>query len=449
MKFRLSDYAYPVPILRLYLSLNRSMFLPREKLVELQGNRLRQLIEHACKHVPYYRELFRREGLEAEDIKSVEDLRRIPVLTKSIVRDRYEDLIADNSARFGPYQNTTSGSTGTPLRFLQDRNVSIARFAFFLKIWRIAGYRPWMRWAQIDGMFVPAEGDQIWHYSPVLNSLRISALAMKESDCRRVLRKLNEFKPGILRGYPSSLYTLASYAHRHQIPIGFRAKSIVCGAETLDEHQRSLMQQVFKAPVFDTYSAWEAVCLIYECGSHTKHQYMEFSAMEILDGDDRPVPEGGVGEITATSFFNYSMPFIRYKTGDLARLSEDSCDCGTGHLSVRQLLGRQDDALFDTKGRLVSPRRLLIGSSASFAELTGLHQAQIVQDSISCVDVYLVVPDRSNLVSIRAEIGSSIRKRLGEDMNIRFIETEDIPREPNGKSRFVKNNLLRNHGVAE
>lgn len=449
MKFRLSDYAYPWPILRLYLSLGRTMLLPREKLEDIQAWKLRRLIEHAYRHVPYYRELFRRKGLEPEDIRSVEDLSKVPVLTKSMVREHHDDLTADNSRKFSPYVNTTSGSTGTPLRFIQDRNVSIARFAFFLRVWRIAGYRPWMRWAQMDGMYVPGKGDPVWRYCPSLNSLQISAPAMKDSDCGLVLDELERFKPRILRGYASSLYTLASHAHRHRIPVGFRLKSIVTGAETLEDYQRRLMQEVFGAPVFDIYSSWEAVCLIYECRAHTMHQFMEFSVMELLDGNDRPVPPGEVGEITATSFFNHSMPFIRYKTGDLACLSENGCTCGTGHPVVGRILGRKDDALFDTTGSLVPFHGFLMGTLTSYRGLEGLHQTQIVQNSQDCVEVYLVVPDRSRLVSIKAEMESSIRERLGEDMNIRFIETDDIPREANGKSRFVKNNLLRDRGVPD
>lgn len=121
MKFRISDYLYPVEIIKLFRFLKKSKAFTYQQLVEHQNEKLRSIIRHAYRHVPYYQELFDKQGIKPGDIQTVNDLPAIPVLTKEIIRERYEDLIADNVDQFNPYENMTSGSTGAPLKFLQDK----------------------------------------------------------------------------------------------------------------------------------------------------------------------------------------------------------------------------------------------------------------------------------------------------------------------------------------
>ena len=432
MKFKLSDYRYPVEILRLYLSARKSIRFSREQLLDVQNQKLRAIISHAYAHVPYYREVFDATGLKPRDISTVADLVHIPALSKETVRERYADLIADNSKIFRPYENRTSGSTGTPLRFLQDKNVSIARFTFFLRAWQMAGYRPYMRWAQVDGMFMH-EGKRLWRYNRALNSLQISAFALNEANCAAILQRLKEFSPRILRGYPSALYTLAQYQPQKG---DLRLRSIITYAEKLHDYQRELLERRFNCGVFDTYSSWEGVCLISECEAHRKHQHMEYSAMELLDAHDNPAGMGESGEITGTSFYNFAMPFIRYKTGDLATLSDQSCPCGRNHLVIDELEGRSDDMIITPGGERMS--RL----SNAFACVSGFDYAQIVQNTRDALEVHLV-KNHQYEEGVLARLEGELRKRIGSSMKIDFKLVDDIKPSSNGKRRLVVNNYLK------
>ena len=442
MKFRLTDYLYPFEIYKLYRGLQKSWYFSREELNELQNARLRLIIEHAYHHVPYYRELFDDNRIKPTDIQSTKDLIHIPVLTKDIIRERFDDLIADNSKKFKPYVNKTSGSTGTPLKFMQDKNVSIARFSYFWRIWQMAGYKPYMKWAQIDGMLKP-EKNMLWSYNLKLNSLQLSAFFLDESNCLRIIEKLKTFKPKIIRGYPNALYTLARFTVKNNINIDWQVKSIITYSETLHDFQKETIERVFGCKVFDVYSLWEAVCLISECKLQNKHQHMEFSAMEVLDESNNTLPVGNIGEITATSFYNFAMPFIRYKTGDLTSITDDYCDCGIKHTRVEKINGRKQDMLFNTHGDIVPVHGFLMGQLIKYEQLQGLLQTQIIQNCYHEIDVKFIVNKNAEVKTIKEGLTTTLIKRLGEDMNIRFFQVEEIPVDKNGKARFIINNLLR------
>lgn len=433
MKFKIKDYVYPFEIIQLYSSLQKSKFFTKEELVELQNLKLRKLIDHSYKHVPYYREIFDDNNLRPTDIRREEDLTKMPVLTKDIIRKRYKDLIANNCKSFNPYINKTSGSTGSPLKFLQDKHTSIARFAFLWHTWHEAGYYPFMKTAQIDQMYL-TENDCLWHYNTMLNSLQIAATAIHEKNISRIIQKLNKFKPKIIRGYPSAMYLLALYAMQNNIKLEIDLRSVITNAETLQLKQRELIENYFQCEVFDVYHMWEGVCLISECKHHTKHQQMEYSIMELLDDNNQPVSKGEIGEIVGTSFYNYSMPFIRYKTRDIASQTKASCLCNRNHICVDSIDGRVEDYI-------TTPSMLKIGRvDQIFKYIDGVDFAQIVQDKVESINIFIVKNHLFEYNDLKI-ITEELYKRGGEGLHVEFIFVDEIKPSKNGKRRLVISNL--------
>jgi len=431
--FKLRNYFYPLEIIKLYRFLQKSRHFSRQQLLDFQNRKLRAVIQQAYYHVPYYREIFDNKGLKPSDIQTVHDLRHLPVLTKKTFLERYNDLVADNCEKFGPYIDKTSGTTGTPLEIMQDKNVRIANFAFFWRAWQVGGYRPYLRWAQVDGMVFP-ENDNIWRYHPSLNSLQISSFALSDRNCERVLNKLNTFKPRILRGYPSALYILARYARKNEAEMSFRLKSILTNAETLQSFQRDLIEDAFKCRVFDVYSAWDGVCIISECEQQVKHHHMEYSILELLDENNHPVGLEETGEITGTSLFKMAMPLIRYKTKDLAARSTESCPCGRGHDTIEAIDGRIEDIIITPEGWRVGRM------DAAFKHCQGFDFAQIIQEEVESIRVKLVksADFTSSTLTI---LEKHIRHRVGDKINVNFEFVDEIKSGPNGKIRFVKNKI--------
>jgi len=431
--FKLRNYFYPLEIIKLSRFLQKSRHFSKEQLLDIQNRKLRTVIGQAYHHVPYYREIFDKKGLTPADIQTVHDLVHIPVLTKQTLRERYNDLIADNSKQFNPYIDKTSGTTGTPLEFLQDKNVRVANFAFFWRAWQMAGYTPYMRWAQVDGMVFP-QGDKIWRYNRTLNSLQISAFALNDANCQRIFDKLNRFKPKILRGYPSALYTLALYAKKRQVKILFPLKSIITNAETLHEFQRNLIEAVFGCMVFDVYSAWDGVCIISECEYQAKHHHAEYGVLELLDKDNNPVNGEKTGQITGTSLHKMAMPLIRYKTGDLAAKSAESCPCGRQHDVIKAIDGRIEDMV-------ITPDGMQVGRmDAAFKHCKGFDFARIIQENTDSMQVELVKNEDFN-PSVLKILEGHIRDRVGNEIRVDFHFVDNIEPGPNGKIRFVTNKI--------
>lgn len=307
----------------------------------------------------------------------------------------------------------------------------------------MAGYKPYMRWAQIDGMHIGSK-ENLWSFNRTLNSLQISSYYLHERNCKEILDKLSDFKPKIIRGYPIAIFMLSQFVNNSSYKIDYPVKSIITYSENLLPEYRFAIEKAFNCKIFDVFSQWEGVCLISECENGALHQHMEFSAMEVLNANNKPAEINKEGEITATSFYNYSMPFIRYKTGDVAIRDRNSCSCNLNHMVVKKISGRKKDALFDTGGNLISFKGLQMSSIDFYDRLEGLLQSQIVQDSFDKVKVYLILKNLSKASKIEKEFSKSIKSRLGDDMNIEFIYTESIPKKRNGKIPFVRNNLLEN-----
>ena len=433
--FKVSAFFYPYYILKYKKFLDNSEFSSKQQLVEYQNKKLQDLIKYAYQHVPYYHELLNKNKIIPSDIKTFEDLELIPPLTKDIVRERFTDLTSRIARKFKPILTRTSGSTGTPLQFYLDKNINIAKFAIFWRVWGWTGYRLRQRWANICGP--EFENNIIFKYLRTMNALYISSFDMTKNNANIILKELLKYKPTMLRGYPSAIYLFVKLVdHKEELKqIGL--KSIVTSSETLLDFQRDFIQGSFRCNVYDNYTQWEQVCIISECEHQTKHHHMEYGIMELLNDNNEPVPSGAIGEITATSLVNMAMPFIRYKTGDFAQKSNKACHCGRKHDVVERIDGRIEDIIVTPDGRHVGRM------DAAFKYNKGFDFAQIVQDEIEAINVFLVA-NKDFDSNEQMILEKHIRDRVGNIIKINFEFKNGIKPSENGKMRFVINNYLKN-----
>src|SRR4029077_12302961 len=153
--------------------------------------------------------------------------------------------------------------------------------------------------------------------------------------------------------YTNPLYEFARYIQREGLST-VSPRSIIVGAEKLYPFQRSLIEEVFRAPVFETYGSREFMLIGAECDRHAGlHLSMENLLVEILDDDGSPTPAGQEGNVVITDLFNYGMPFVRYVNGDRAVAGFDLCPCGRGLPLLKKVVGRQLDVLETLDGRKV------------------------------------------------------------------------------------------------
>jgi len=425
-------------------ALEQSQWWPKDKLLELQNERLRSLLSHAYDTVPYYHKLFDERSIKPDDIKDSKELAALPVLTKQLIKINFDNL---KSSAFSPKEtilSSTSGSTGSPLKFYSTKEDQLEwGFARGLRAQKWAGYelgektvimRPFLPSLSKSGRL----GKRIQAFFK--RHLILDPSTMSKETMPLLVRRMEAFQPRFIGGYPSVIYLLARFIKRSRRP-SFSSKAIITGSEQLHDYQRELFEEVFGCETYGIYGSWEVHSIAAECAEHTGyHIAAEDIIMEIVNDAGEPVPPGTEGRILLTNLHNYAMPFIRYDIGDVGVISPKLCPCGRGLPLLVKLGGRTDDVIVTRSGRtipgIVLPRRFLAHH--------GVEQHQLVQDSYDSVKVKLVLdgeyaPEHRN--KLNKLIVAQYQPILGEDIAVTVQFVDQIVTPPNWKGRVVISNL--------
>lgn len=407
----------------------RSQRWNRARLERHVDARLCRLVRHAGRNVPYYRELFRRIGLDPESFRGRVDLPRIPLLDKETLRQRSVEFFADNIGDLAPSWERTSGSTGTPLRVLLSAQDRIDNAAATLRSYAWAGFVPGMkvftlRWYRRGWDFCYTMGGR---------SLNADASVLDRALAAALWERIDRLAPRVFHGQPFALLTLANYARTagrsHHCP-----RSIICFGESLPPALRNRLAQAYRgARIFDYYGMSESAALISECPAGRLHALDDYAWHEFVDGQGKPV-EAGRGEIVGTGYGNDAMPLIRYRTRDLATVAavDKRCRCGRTLRVVEEIEGRADDFVVTPDGRALKdieePMDHAVGVAAS----------QFVQDEPDHLYVN-VLPGPDYLPESLLQVEERLREQLGPGMRIEFRVVEQLERRSgaSGKTPFV------------
>lgn len=406
----------------------------REDLQRYQDEQLATLIAHVYEHVPYYRRIMQERRLQPQDIRSVEDLPRLPVLTPDDIRTHFDELIADNVVRSRLHHGHTSGTTGSPLQFLYDDRVCLVKNVVDWRQKRWAGINPGDRMAFFLGrVVVPVSRSRppFWRYNRVLKHLFFSSFHLSPDTLDIYFDKLGDFQPLAIEGYPSTMFILARYLlSRNQT---FPVRAVFTSSETLFPQQREAIEQAFACKLFDFYGMAERVVFATECEQHCGHHLnSDFGVTEIVCGDDSAGTPGEMGRIVATGLHNYAMPLIRYRTSDITAVSRDRCACGRPYPLMAEVTTKDEDIVTTPDGRFVSSSIL----THPFKPLASVRESQIIQEDRNHL-VVKVVPRESFSDRDRRYLIDELTHRLGPEMRIEVVLVDRIPRTAAGKFRWV------------
>lgn len=392
--------------------------LSAAQMCELQSSELRKLIRHATEHVPYYRNL----------AGSVTEVTAFPILEKATVQQRGSELMAENYASAPAEVVNTSGSTGRTLKIrvgLEGRRTNYAFFARF-KSW--AGVDAFDRSATFGGRSLVPPSQQeppYWRYNLANNNLLFSSFHLSPTTARHYARKLREWNPIYIESYPSSVYSLALFALEQGLELP-RPRAIFTSSESLFDGHRAIIEKAFGSQVFDQYGSAEQVVFASQCRLRSYHLNSDFGYTELI-----PDEASGEFQIVATGFTNYAMPFIRYRTGDLTSgLDERGCECGLPFPVLKNIQGRVDDVVITPSGRRIGRLDPIFKGNDS------IKKAQIRQVDAANLCVRLAV-NPSFAPDVERMLDEELKKRLGNELAVRFEYVEDIPPEKNGKFRSV------------
>lgn len=420
-----------------FRDLSDSQWLSIAQMRDLQERKLRKLVQHAYKHVPYYRERMREAGVAPEDIKTLEDLQKMPMLTKNDVRRHlYFDIMSDNHDKAEVLKITTSGSTGEPFVCFVDRAQLEFRWAATLRSQEWTGYRFGDRtmrlWHQTIGM---SKTQIAREYADSFLSRRkfIPAYEMSDATLAEFVRAIEQYKPVFLDGYAESFNFLAQYLKekgRIGQP-GVWPKGIMSSAQTLPETSRKIIEEAFGCRVFDKYGSREFSGIAYECDAHAGHHVVgEGYIVEVLK-DGKPARPGEVGEVVITDLNNYCLPFIRYRIGDLAEAMDNTelCACGRGLPRVGKIQGRVQSIIIGANGQYV-PGTFFAHVFKDYDH--AIRQFQIVQEKRGEITLKVVKGRRYSDETL-AEVVRLLHQFLGNEMKIEVEFLENIEMVRTGK----------------
>lgn len=439
-KLFLVDYFRKTDALKMYQEFLKTQWLSREELFQIQWIKIKNLVNHAYNNVPYYHNLFDKMRLKPFDIRTIEDFRKIPILTKDIIRRNYNNILANNKFIFQPRKKKTGGSTGNTLRFYIDRKSHSALWAFMYRSWNIGSWNPGEKIIFLGGGSLYSSTNEFRKmiYRKLNNWLFLSAFDSNEQNMWKWIKKIKKFRAKYMYAYASSAYLFANFLENNGIrDISF--KSVFTTAEVLYPKFRQVIEKVFSCEVFDTYGGVDGAGYAFECKEHNGlHIVVENSYLEILNESNNIVKDGEEGEVVSTDLYNYAMPFIRYRVGDIATFTSNSCMCGRGLPLLRNIKGRSCDFIISKNGTKVHGEYF----SHLFEEVAWISQFYVVQNSKEEILIYLKIDN--NYSEREFKKLRRIMKNKFADMEIKIILTEKIPMMPSGKFKFVENNMLTN-----
>ena len=407
---------------------------------------VRFICSRAYEWTPFYRRMFDSVPLDPHNLKSLDDLRRLPTINKDTVRNYLHEMCTISPRSRGVDLVSTGGTGGTPLNFYIGSDRSVFEYAHLVASWKRTGYRLGLPLAVFRGRVVPPGRGGLRHeYDPILRHHYYSTFHMNGKNMRRYLEHVRTLRPCFLHVYPSSVAMLARFVERAGIDPPRNIRGVIAESEIVYPGQRQLAERVFGCRYFSCYGHSEKLVLAAECEhSDVYHVWPTYGYFELLDERDNPVTEPGRrGEVVGTGFINRVVPFIRYRTGDHATYLGDRCDaCGRKHTLITDIRGHRT-------------QEVLIASDGSFISWTALNMHDDTFRNVRQFRFFQDVPGRTILRIVptdgfgegdRLRIQQNMDRKLDGRVDVTLELTESIPLSPRGKNIYVEQGVTEIHG---
>ena len=416
-------------------SLERTQWLARDELERLQAEKLSALLRLAAQHSPWHAERFRVAGLDDLNSKvTLSDLRRLPTMTKRDARDNVEQ-IRWQGVPGGAFQYNTGGSSGEPLIFYYGRSRQASDAAGRIRARRWWGVEPGDPEVYLWGAPVELQKtDRIKTLRDrMLNQLVLNAFEMSERNMDDYLEALQAFNPKCLYGYASSVALLAARASARGMRLRVPRLRVVCTTgEPLYPHQRTLIEQKFGVPAANEFGSRDVGFTAHETPERQLLLMSESIILEVLDQEGRPVMPGVTGEAVMTGLCSEAQPFIRYRTGDMVRMSPEASRDGRGLHVLSEVTGRTTDFVVRPDGTVMHALAVIYVLRA----VEGIAEFKFIQNDVRDVEVLVVAGPRWSEAT-RAAVAAGLGRRLGSEVRIAIRVVEAIPPEASGKYRYV------------
>ncbi len=424
---RTASLAANFPIYRsAYRAMMKSQWRSREALAAERAEKLSSLLRYAWERVPFYRRMFRAAGKLPEDIRTADDLPRLPVLEKSALNANIDNLVARDYPPRRLLLYSTGGSTGLPTRFYHDATEMAWTEAAVNRSYNWAGYRQGERFLLVSGL--PGEkASIIGRLRRLQGQRRISLFGAGEREIGEAVDYILRLRPRGIKGYVSWLQIIARELTTRKT--SWRPDHVITSSEKLTPEARAVLREGFGVEPFENYSSREFM-LAAEC---EQHQGLHIAAENVIIEtvrDGKPVEPGEWGEILVTDLNRYGMPLIRYAIGDVGVLSERACPCGRGLPILEEVVGRVSDIIRTQEGKLIAAPAV----AHIFKDLP-VKKFRVIQETEEELTIRVI-----KAPGYASDHEAHINKSFG-GIEVRIEYVDDIPVPPSGKNVIVESRI--------
>ncbi|MGJ7920803.1 hypothetical protein [Neobacillus sp. LXY-4] len=407
----------------IYSSSTKNMLGKQQKL-------LNKILRYANKHCEYYKGIMLNNPKQAV-------LEEYPFLTKQIIRGNYEKLISNQRSRMIFWESYTGGSTGEPLKFLNQCSVD---GQFQAKFWRRMGYKKGDIILAMDGTKIDKdiiEKGIYWvqksNKQLPYGGYALSSLYLNKNNIQSYIDYICKLQPSFIRGYPSFIYTIAMYIIEHKIKLDFNIKGIQLTAESSFEYQHEIMRKAFNTKIFMQYGHTECCVFGYTYDESLRYRIEPlYGYIEIIKDNEEPAKPGEIGEVVVTTLHNYIMPLIRYRTGDYAIFGGKD----KNGIILDSVLGRTQDYIYSVNEEKVLLTALIFAQH--FKALGNIERWQIEQFEYGKVVMH-IIPTNNYSSSDENEIRQLFWEKGHVECVFNYVDA--IPTTMRGKSMMLVQHL--------
>ena len=414
--------------------LERNQYLPKVEILNIQRERLFKLLEFVLRNNPYYREKYRW-------FDPIDSFSKLPILSKEELRENYKKIISKKTkAPFNLVE--TSGSTGLPLQFYRDRKIFSYTLASLYRGHRWWGLDVGFKEAMLWGVPISYTNKlKIKIKDLLLNRFREREYNITPDTLFDFFKTVERKQPDYLFGYSSMVYEFALFVQSSNLSgKSLRIKNAICTAEKITAVQRKIIEDVFDCKVVSEYGAAETGIISYECPSGSNHISDDCLYVEIVNDQNKPVPDGEVGKVLVTVLHSFVSPIIRYELGDYAYKSTKECDCGVNLSCLKDIVGRTSDIVLAPDGRAYHSIIFYYIMKDFTEKIGGIKQYKVRQSAIDHLEFHIVLL-AGDLEIAESYLRDQIIDKFGRNMYVEFFYHDHLVRECSGKLRDFETKL--------
>lgn len=428
----IADMAMKTNLASSYKLISRMQSYSSEEITNWQNKQLKFLIEQAYNHSKYYNRLLNNSGVLPDDINSIEDLVKLPALTKETIRDHFDEIIPDNIKLFPYKKSATGGSTGDPLKYLLDNRSWSMTNANSIINWEKVGYKYGDKFIALGSTSLHvSKSTSLKHkiYYKIKNKIGLNGINMSDEVCEDYINFIKREKIYFIYGYASAIYLLAKYALENNKDVKIQA--CFPTSEVLTDHFRKTIHEAFYCEILDCYGANDGGVTAF--AKEKGFFEVGYNCLVRIENPD----QHGVGPALLTVLSNYAMPMINYKLGDNIRIDDlRNKDYPYNGQVINEVLGRTSDILYLENGRILTGP----GFTVLFKDIPVDYYC-IEKDSTNSLICWMIkLPEYND--NHEKLVLQTLNKQAGDDITIGFRYIEEPFLSESGKRKyFIDDNM--------